>query len=403
MDVEKVMSLWAKNLVDHSLKRQFEKRNLNLEQKQILVQGEVSTEPLMIALEEEITKVGAFPFIRPFFSNHSRRNIFAGLPALEFGNEKQINFIPNSYYNLYKEIDGFVTIMGTENPQLFEGHLNGLNKLKESVSELDKIRTDESIWILTKYPTKAEAFFEDMSYEDYKNFLINSSIIDYASMEKEQEVLTDFLTDTKEIFIKSYNPLENKLCELSMSKGNNFGINCFGLRNVPDGEVYTSPIANTVNGEIFLDIPIYNGIIISGVYLKFKGGKIIDYYAQKGQDQLKNIIETDDGSKQLGEFALGTNYNVTRNLKEILFSEKIGGTIHLAIGASYDDPYPSLNADLTTNQINLERNRLKGIGSYSDSVQHIDIPKDFRNPKKGEGLYLDGKELIWNGKTWDIN
>ncbi|MCA9459027.1 MAG: aminopeptidase [Nanoarchaeota archaeon] len=396
-----LMNKWAKNIVNHSLRRQFEQRQEDLERKQILVQGEVSTEPLMIALEEEIIKAGGFPLIRPFFSNHSRRNVFAGLASLEYGNDEQIKFVPSAYQQLYKDMDGFVTILGTENPRAFENHLNGLKKLKESTSKLDNIRTEESVWNLTKFPTRAEAIFEEMSYGDYFSFLVNSSIVDYALMEREQVGLADFMTESKDVTIRSFNLLENRICELNMSKGNNKGINCFGLSNVPDGEVYTSPLANTVDGEIFFDVPIYSGTLISGVYLRFEGGMIVDYSAQVGQEQLKTIIETDEDAKKLGEFAMGTNYNVTRNLKEILFAEKIGGTIHLAIGCSYDEPYPTLNG-LESVQKNIERERLKKMGVYSHSAQHIDIPKDFRNPKLGEGLYLDGRKLTWKGKNWDI-
>lgn len=398
---KELVGKWAKTLVGYSLKRQFLDRGEELYGKKILVKGEVISEPLMVALEEEIIKHGGFADIQPFFSNHHRRNPFAGIPALEHGNQAQIEFVPDFAEGMFKEMDGFVNIIGTVNPRGFEKNLTGLKSICSSVANINDIVTEESVWTLTKFPTIADAKLEGLNILKYRNFILKSSIIDYAEMEERQKELSEFFKETKDIVVKSFNPLENRICELSMSKGDNLGESCYGTYNVPDGEVFTSPYANTVNGEVYLDIPIYSGVKIGGVYLKFKDGLIVDYSAQEGHEMLKEIIETDSDSRKLGEFALGTNFNITQNLMEILFTEKIGGTIHLAIGSSYDEAYPSLQG-ISIEEKNVERERLKALGLYSHSDQHVDIPCDFRNPRKGEGIYFDGKPVVWNGMRWNF-
>lgn len=401
MDRE-LIEKWASNLVNHSLKRQFKNRGEgSIYGKKILVRGEVVSEQLMVALEEEITKKGGFPYIRPFFSNHHRTNPFSGIPALEFGNEAQVDHVPNYAYEMFKEMDGFITLLGTTKPLAFEDRLNGFNALRNATSDLDRLRTEESAWVLTKFPTREDAKFEGINFVNYRNFVLNSAAVDYALLEERQKELAQFLEESKDIVVKSFNPLENRVCELNMSKGDNLAVSCIGLRNFPDGEVYTSPHAKTLDGEVFLDVPIYQGTTIGGVYLKFKEGVIVDYSAEQGYEMLKEIIETDNDSKKIGEFAFGTNEGITQTLKEILYTEKMGGTIHLAIGKSYEKTYPSL-VNLLGKEKEVEKKRLNELGLYSDSKQHIDIPCDFRNPKKGEGIYLDGREVVWNGTCWNF-
>ena len=112
----------------------------------------------------------------------------------------------------------------------------------------------------------------------------------------------------------------------------------YGLRNFPDGEIFTSPDARCTEGEIFIDLPVnYGGHDIQGIYLRFEEGRIVEYSARVGHEHLATIIETDDGSHRLGEVALGMNPGLDRVLKHPLFVEKVGGTLHIAIGASYED------------------------------------------------------------------
>jgi len=172
----------------------------------------------------------------------------------------------------------------------------------------------------------------------------------------------------------------------------------FGLRNFPDGEVFTSPDANTPVGEIFLDLPVhYSGQDIQGIYLKLEAGRIVEYSAQQGQDQLAAIIETDEGSHRLGEVALGMNPGMDKVLKHPLFVEKVGGTLHVAIGQSYEDCY--------TDEPGSEAGKarlatLEEQGVLNRSAQHVDIVCDFRPGGAGRQVTIDGRALAVRDRLW---
>ena len=150
-----------------------------------------------------------------------------------------------------------------------------------------------------------------------------------------------------------------------------------GYRNMPDGEVFTSVVEQSVNGYIKFDIPaIWQGNVVEDIKLDFTRGRIMSVKASKNQAFLEKMLETDEGSKRIGEFGIGFNYNITKSVKTILFDEKIGGSIHLALGRGY-----------------------KETQSQNESAIHWDMVKDLR--KHGE-VFFDGKLMMKNG-TWFIN
>lgn len=398
---EEKIKKWASIIVNHSLAHQFESKcqSQTLKDKMIVIQGETSSQELQIALEEEIIRQGGYPVLTPFFPNHQRRNLYAGLPAFQYGTENQIANVPQFAKAMFEEMDGYVTILGAKDPHKFKNYADKLTIASKAGRHLIDIRVQKP-WTLTYFPTEGNSEDEGISHEEYFNFVVDASSVDYEQMEKDLAPLEQLLTDTSEIVVRSHHRLDNRICELSMNKGKQVGLSCFGTHNLPDGEVYTSPNANSLNGEIFLDIPVhYGGGLIGGVYLKFENGRIIQYNAGEGQEFLTKVIETDDGSHQIGEFALGTNTQITRNFKEILFAEKIGGSIHMAIGSSYTEPYRELQG-LKGEELDMAKKLLIETGKYSFSAQHLDIPKDFRNPVEGEAIFFDGKEVKWDGNNW---
>jgi len=174
----------------------------------------------------------------------------------------------------------------------------------------------------------------------------------------------------------------------------------YGLRNFPDGEIFTSPDANTVEGEIFVDLPVnYGGHDIQGIYLRFEKGRIIDYRAEVGQEHLTAIVETDDGSHRLGEVALGMNPGLDRVLKHPLFVEKVGGTLHIAIGASYEDCYVE---DPASDDGKKKIEELVAAGVINRSAQHVDIVTDFRPGGCGRSVHIDGVELAPRKGVWEV-
>jgi len=190
------------------------------------------------------------------------------------------------------------------------------------------------------------------------------------------------------------------LLELTMDISDRNSVKCTGKRNFPDGEVYTSPDANSVEGEIFVDLPVfYDGVVIQGIYLKFEKGVITEYRANKEHAALQKIIETDEGSHRLGEVALGMNSGIQQALKHPLFVEKVGGTVHIAIGASYPECFVK-DPGSAVGQIEAEECFKKGM--LNRSSQHVDIVTDFRPGGAGRAVYLDDIKLEIKDNIWTI-
>lgn len=191
---------------------------------------------------------------------------------------------------------------------------------------------------------------------------------------------------------------EELVLKMDISKRN--VVKCTGKRNFPDGEVFTSPNANTVEGEIFVDLPVFQGgTTIQGIYLKFENGKIVDYAAQLGHDALTKIIETDEGSHRLGEVALGMNNGIKEVLKHPLFVEKVGGTLHIAIGASYPECFTD---DPNSIEGKNETESFLKNGIMNKSAQHVDIVTDFRPGGSGRAVFLDDVQLQIENNIWVI-
>jgi aminopeptidase len=167
--------------------------------------------------------------------------------------------------------------------------------------------------------------------------------------------------------------LQGPNVDLSLSiKGRTFN-NSYGLHNMPDGEIYTGPVEDSVNGWVKFTYPaIYQGQVVEGVELQFENGRVVSANAAVGESFLKTMVDSDEGSHYLGEFAIGTNYEINRFTRNILFDEKLGGTFHMALGAGYPET-----------------------GSRNKSAIHWDMICDMRTDSEiqvdGEAIYRDGK------------
>jgi aminopeptidase len=187
-------------------------------------------------------------------------------------------------------------------------------------------------WVTTQADSPAYAKEAGMSRHEYRDFIFDAMLRDWREDEGKLRMLERAMDETDEVKITG------KDTDLTLSIKGKKAVADLGEHNVPWGEVFTAPVENSADGHIYFDLPMIKfGDVAKDISLKFSNGELVDYKAKKGGDLLKAIIETDEGSHRLGELGVGANDNITKFTKNILFDEKMGGTIHLALGVAFPD------------------------------------------------------------------
>ena len=229
-------------------------------------------------------------------------------------------------------------------------------------------------WVGTAFPTTTLAQEARMSLEDFAEFVFEAGRLNdddpagcWRTVSARQQVICDRLNQCSTV---RYAGLDT---DLTFSCQGRTWVNCDGKVNFPDGEVFTGPVENSVNGTIRFTFPgIFQGQEIEDIFLRFRDGKVVEARAAKGENLLHKLIETDAGASYVGEVAIGTNDQIRRFSKNMLFDEKMGGTIHLALGLG-----------------------IPGTGSKNFSTLHWDMLKDMR---AGGEIYADGSLIYQNGQ-----
>ena len=338
----------------------------------VSIKAESIATPFIIEVAKAAIKKGAFV------------DYSVSIPSIEeailkLGNDQQLNY-PSSDYDGAKTADVWITAWGSENSRAMSGKSPELlQKRRLANKENRKIYVDRSAsgqlrWCGTQFPTNAEAQEAEMSLEEYEEFVYKAGMLDkedpvaeWEKVAQKQEKWIEYLNGKKQLHIIS------EQTDLTVGIDSRKWINCCGKENFPDGEIFTSPQENNINGITSFTYPaIYSGRIVEGVKLEIKDGIIIKASATKGEDFLLSCLNIDEGSKHFGEIAIGTNYNITRFTKNILFDEKIGGTIHMAIGDSFPEA-----------------------GGKNKSAIHWDMICAMQN---GGKIYADNQLFYENGK-----
>ena len=282
--------------------------------------------------------------------------------------DEQLKKFPDvSYYEL-KKTDAVIYIGAPSNTkELSTIDPKKISARQSILKKYTDYRVEKTKWILFDYPTDAYAQDAEMSLEEFKDFVFRATNVDWQKESKKQDKLKSILDKGKDVHIIG------KDTDIKFSISGKKAVKCDGKHNMPDGEVYTEPVKHSVNGHIYYEFPaVHGGREVSGIRLEFKNGKVVKATPDKNQDFLIKMLDTDSGSRYIGEFGVGVNYNIDRFIKNTLFDEKIGGTIHLALGRGYKDT-----------------------GGENVSAIHWDMIKDLR--KQGE-VYIDGKLIEKNGK-----
>lgn len=365
----------------------------------VMIKGEHICWSLISVLQDKIFKAGAIADVNLVTPDNDRGRVW-GASIARNGTVKQIERVPDWQMERYNSMTKYIEILGAEDPKLFEG-LPELNAkaIMRADEPYKNIRLGKP-WVLTLFPTQGFADMEEMNLEEYSNVIVSASTVDPKMLEEVEEEIYQIMDKSKTIIIVTEHPYEKRELTLTMDISDRNIVKCTGKRNFPDGEVFTSPNANTVEGEIFVDLPVFQGgTTIQGIYLKFEEGKIVEYHAKRGHDALTKIIETDEGSHRLGEVALGMNNGIKEVLKHPLFVEKVGGTLHIAIGASYPECFSD---DPNSIEGKNETDKLVKKGIMNNSAQHVDIVTDFRPGGVGREVYLDDTKLRIENNIWVI-
>lgn len=343
----------------------------------VYVWSQTLAAPLMLEIYRETLKAGGNAFLR------------ADLPGAQeifyaHASPEQLD-LPTPVDTLSVEhgkFDAFVRIGAESNTRKLSSVApNKVQRQQKALSpvlekRLKRAAEGDYRWLVTQFPTDAFAMDAEMSLSEYTEFLFSACLVNDADpvarwreVEARQKGYVQFLAGKRTLTVKGAN------MDLTMSIAGRKFLNSHGLRNFPDGEIFTGPVEASVNGWIRYSYPaIHMGREVSGIELTFENGKVVTASAQKNEDYLNTVLNTDPGARYLGEFAIGTNYGVTRFSRNILFDEKIGGTIHLAVGRAYEET-----------------------GAVNKSAVHWDMiagAQDAEIAADGEVFYRNGQFLI---------
>lgn len=283
---------------------------------------------------------------------------------------KQLNLEPKISKFSASWADKMVRIRAAKNDR----HLNNIDAKK--LLQREKVFAPlydilmKKPWVMTEYPTHSMAQTAGLAYDELIDFYFQACLQDWEKINLKLQHLKKIMDRTEKVTILG---LKTKL---TFSLKGRFSQVCAGQFNMPDGEIFGAPLDGTMTGNIYFDFPsLRSGKEVKDILLTFKNGQVTAFSASQNQKYLSEALKIDPGASRPGEFAIATNYGITKMMNNILFDEKIGGTIHLALGRAYEG---------------------KEGGGINQSCIHWDLIKDMRKP--GSQVIMDGKTVLKDGK-----
>ncbi|HET6445934.1 MAG TPA: aminopeptidase [candidate division Zixibacteria bacterium] len=337
----------------------------------VMIYASALAMPLVTATYKQVVKAGGNPLVM------LQDEVFQEIMLRE-GSDEQLQHVPEPVKLIFETYDCRIAIRGASNTRSLSSIdpkrmqiTQAANKELMAIS-MKRSAAGELRWVGTLYPTHAHAQEADMSLSEYEDFVYSACYADkddpvaeWLKMSKKQQLLVDWLKGKRDVRVKGPN------VDMTLSIDERTFINSDGKRNMPSGEIFTGPVESSVNGWVRFTYPaIVASREVDGVELRFENGKVVDASAQKNEDFLLKTLDIDDGARYLGEFAIGTNNGIDRFTKSILYDEKIGGTIHMALGMGYPET-----------------------GSQNKSSIHWDMICDMRD---GGQIWVDD-ELFYDG------
>jgi aminopeptidase len=339
----------------------------------VTIRGAYVAEPLLLALYQRCLERGAHPLLRP--------SIPQAAPLFyRFAQENQLEFIWETEKWMVENVDVSLMVISETNTR----QLSRIDPAKQAIAsrarkdllkrDLERSAAGEHRWNLTLYPTEAHAMEAGMSLDEFEELYYAACLIDaddpvgeWKQVADRHKRLLDWMKGRKEVHI------EGEGTDITLEVEERTWLAADGEANFPDGEIFTGPIETSTRGHVTFTYPAeYGGQLVEGIRLEFEKGRVVDATARKNEEFLLKTLDTDEGARVLGELGIGTNYGIQEFTGSTLLDEKMGGTIHLAVGASYPES-----------------------GGKNESSVHWDMVCDLR---RGGRVTVDGDVLMEDGK-----
>ena len=339
----------------------------------VAIDGETAASPLLLAVYEEVLQAGAHPVMNVALD---------GQIAAYFKHaaDPQLEWISPFAEWMVDNVDVRIAIGASTNTRELSGVPPEKQTLRQSVTgelmqrAMKRAADGDFRWVYTLFPTSAYASEAEMSLADYEDFYYGACLADdgdplsaWKRASEETVRLAEWIEGHEEVRVTAPGT------DITLGVAGRHFIPCTGDHNMPDGEFFTGPVEDSVEGEVSFHLPaVIGGREVAGVHLRFESGRVVDAGAERGEEYLLKLLDTDEGARTLGELGIGTNYSIDRGTREVLLDEKLGGTVHMALGAAYPES-----------------------GGTNDSAVHTDLVCDLR---LGGKLEVDGEVMQEDGK-----
>jgi aminopeptidase len=320
----------------------------------VLIEAFDVPDEMTIALVRAVRNAGALPFTQIQHARVSREL------ALK-GSERQLNLIAIHELARMKKMDAYIGLRGSNNiTELSDVPANQMKLLAKKMRPVQDQRVKKTKWVVLRWPTSSMAQLAGMSTEAFEDFYFEVCTLDYRKLQPGMKALKALMEKTDRVEVKGPGT------DLRFSIKGISAVICGGDRNIPDGEVFSCPVKNSVQGHVTFNAPtIYQSIGFDNVRLEFRAGKIIKA-ASNHTEKLNKILDSDPGARYIGEFSLGFNPRVLEPMRDILFDEKIAGSFHLTPGQAYEEADNGNRSQVHWDMVNIQRPEYGGGEIYFD-------------------------------------
>ena len=353
----------AKLLVEYSIRL---KRN-----ETVLIEAFDIPDEMTIALIRAARKAGGVPFAQTY---HTQVNRALALEA----SDRQLNLMTSHELARMKKMDAYIALRGSNNiTELSDVPPETMKLIARKMRPVQDHRVKKTKWVVLRWPTPSMAQLAGMSTEAFEDFYFEVCTLDYRKLLPGMKTLHRLMEKTDRVEIKGPGT------DLRFSMKGIPAVICGGDRNIPDGEVFSCPVRDSVEGHVTFSAPsIYQGIAFDGIRLEFKNGKVVDATSNETK-KLNKILDSDPGARYIGEFSLGFNPRILHPMRDILFDEKIAGSFHLTPGQAYEEADNGNRSQVHWDMVNIQRPEYGGGEIHFDGKlirkNGVFLPKQLRS------------------------